>query len=173
MAQKLAHFIPQNGMTIPCNYLLHDAKSGVASASMWAMHGFAMDNRTPDHIPLQASFVFITTRLAPVARRGKPEYDRRAVRDAFDSQEPSVLLKVKQLDDHLQAMLPIPVDVEPTTHRHLLAHHTLEGLRCYFPIPLLERKKEWVSDNTFNLVDIHASVKHAHGNIGNKLKRDC
>ena len=78
--------------------------------------------------------------------------------------------KVQLLDDFLLSMPPVPCYVEPSTHRHLLASHMLEGAEMFFPLEKSTPRVEWLSASTFSLMKQRALVKHLLGAAGSRLK---
>ena len=118
-----------------------------------------MDNKKPDHLPVKAVLQLVTSRKAHVSRRRKPEYDRKAVRDAKGSTDPDVMEQVRGLEQHLQSFGEVPLVVEPSSHRHLLAEHTLVGLRHFFPVQACKKRSDWMSKDTFQLMLLSLLIK--------------
>ena len=70
-----------------------------------------------------------------VARRRKPVYDRRAVRDAITSVDPVIIEKVQALEDRFYAMPPVPVCVSTRRPTSTWFRNTpLIALRISFPL---------------------------------------
>ena len=58
-----------------------------------------MDNKKNDHVPVCLDAVVVSKKVASVSRRRKPEYDRRAVRDARLSKDHVTIAKVEMLNE--------------------------------------------------------------------------
>ena len=104
-----------------------------------------------------------------MARRRRQVYDRRAVYEACTSTDPEVLEQVAGLDAYLLAMPPVPLCVEPTTHRHLIGQYLIDGLVQFFSPPARFKKPSYMSNGTFKLVCEKAVVNHAKCNVSRML----
>ena len=64
---------------------------------------------------------------------------------------------------HLLNMPTIPIEVDPSSRRHLMAEHIFAGLENFFPPVPLKKKLPFLSDGTFDLMQQRAKVNHANG----------
>lgn len=155
-------FILPNGLTLACDYVLLNGGASVAkgSCSVWA--DFNMLNRKHDHLPVCVDVVFQCVKALPVTRRRVPTYDRWAIQNASTSEDPKVLEKVIELEAYLMGMPDVPVQVDPTSHDHLVDCYILEGVEAFFPPPPRPKKQEYISQATFDLIGQRARVSKAY-----------
>ena len=151
MGASLGSYHVPSGMTVACDYILHSDMVAVVPGSLRMLEEFKMDNKKADHRPLGVSVVVQTGKAVPVARRRKARYDRQAVKQAATSDDPELRMQALGFANHLRAMPAIPVNCEPSSHRHLLASYILDGLECHYPLPRRVKREEWLSQATFKI----------------------
>ena len=108
-----------------------------------------MGNIKNDHRPKGARLVVRSGFRSNAFRRRKPQYDRSAVFQARDSVDPAVKARVESLDAYMLSMPPVPVEVEASSHRYLMAQYAIDGLATHFPLMQIVKKREFLSDSTF------------------------
>lgn len=143
----------------------------VMPATLYAWASFIMFNKKNDHLPARLEAVLNCRKTAPVARRRRSVYDRRAVFDACKSDDPAVLDKVHKLDHYLSLMPPVPLRVDPTTHEHIVGQYVLDGVVSFFPPTIRMHKQDYLSSSTFALVSGRAFVNHVCCGITRMLLR--
>lgn len=166
---SLRAFHSSNGLSVACDYILLDGASHVIPRTLHSLQDFKMDNKNKGHGPLQLSAYMQCVVAVPVGRRRKATYDRQAVRQAASATDAAVLEKVHGLDEYLRVMPPAPLRVEPTTHRHLLAEYTMDGLGFFFPPAVVVQRSEYLSQQTFAIIQERSVVSHAMGTIASML----
>ena len=120
-----------------------------------------MANLKPDHRPVKVEATFTSYASKPVERRRTAKYDRNAVHDAITSTDPRVREKVQLMENHLNAMPVIPLVIEESSHRQIIADYYLEGLAAIFPAGQTRKRTECMSPETFGIVCERGQVRHA------------
>ena len=105
----------------------------------------------------------------PVLRRRTAKYDRNAVYDAITSKDPGVIEKVQRMENHLDAMPAIPLVVEESCHRQIIADYYLEGLQDIFPAGHTLKRTECMSQEPFGIVCERGNVRHALNHVAVQL----
>ena len=140
--RDLGTLFTSNGLSLRCDYLLVDTNVVAVPRSIHTWESFRMWNKKNDHRPVAAEYVITSKSSSNSFRRRTPAYDRHAVFAAKNSEDPEVADKVDRLDRYLQDMPPMPVQVDQSTHRHLIADYMIRGLAEFFPVFALRKKKD-------------------------------
>ena len=93
-----------------------------------------------------------------------------AARDAINSNDERQAEQRLQFTQYMKRLPFIPLEVEPTSQRQMLADYVLAGLSVIFPPAALKKKQEYMSPVTFSSVIRRAKVSHARDVVTEKLK---